>query len=179
MVIGLSLVKVIAGSLDSCLHLIGYSFLQIKQINRQLAIKYKPNQKTEFDLSYFKNDISDELKNGRPTRAHVVEWDNRLYGVIVDKGRETVCGQICTVIPKTVDSSDRPLEKRGIKVTSNGIKELDNREEVRQLFKCGKNFVFVSEKGSVFVVPDYTNDGHNYEKELTLILGNIFISSKL
>ena len=170
-----NVVKVIDGTLSSVLHLIGYSYLQIKQINRQLAIKYRTQQKSKFDLSYLESQISDELKNGRPSRAHIVEWNNQLYGVIVDEGKERICGLIRRTIPKTVVSDKRPITKRAILVDNcqSTVQEMKSETEIRHFIKSGKNLVIASEKGWIFVVAKSVNIEH--ENELTLVLGICYI----
>lgn len=172
-----NVIRVIAGTLEEVLHLIGYSYLQIKKINRQLAITYPHKQKTEFELSYSENQIPDEIKNGRPTRAHIVEWEKQLYGVIVDEGIARICGQISTTIGKMVDGVRTSVTERGVRVIdSERVLQNVSEEEQQLLVRSGKHFVMVSEKGWLFVVTNTGQEGHQCNKNLTLVLGNSWLA---
>ena len=175
-----NVVKVINGSLESVLHLIGYSFTQIKQINRQLAIKYSPEQNQEFELSYTERQMSNmsaDIVHKRPSRPHILQFEDHLYAVIVDRGVARICGQISQVIPKTLKTTQISLFMRGHKISGNGgnVEKLSRNEEVRKHIDSGHHIVIVSEKGSLSVVPNDDTTGHQYDKKVTLILGIDFV----
>ena len=174
-----NVVKVINGSLESVLHLIGFSLTQLKQINRELALNRSTQQKDEFEFSLTESEISEnyqKLLKERPSRAHVIEHENRLYGVVVDEGMARICGQIKRIIPKRVTADNNSILNRGIKISTNSSEgqHLKYEDEVKKHIESGQHCVIVSEKGSAFVVPS-DSTGHQYETPLTLVLGHGFV----
>jgi len=166
-------IKVVNGTLESVLHLIGYSYMQIRKINRQLSIRYDPEQNKQFELSLFDDQIDADLKKSRPSRAHIVQYDNRLYGVIIDEGIARICGHISRVIPRLKDDNNNVSHERGVIINrnSNGDNWLSCHKEVRDYIENGKHMMCVSEKGALLIVPNSDCSRHQFDNKLLLVLG--------
>jgi hypothetical protein len=171
-----NVIKVINGTLESVLHLIGYSYMQIRKLNRELSIRYDTEQNREFVLSLFESQINDDLKKSRPVRTHIVLYDNRLYGVIIDKGIARICGHINRVISCPKDDNNNVPHMRGIRIdrTNNENNWFSCDTEVRNLIENGKHIIEVSEKGALFIVSNGERIGHQFDDQLLLIIGHGF-----
>lgn len=172
------IIKVTNGSLESALHLIGYSFTQIREFNHWLTIRDDVGQNQIFSCTANKIPLS--IKKERPPGAHIVEYDNKLYGVVVIDGEALICGCIKRVM-KPQDTHENNLHsEKGVFInkTSDGLNwSVMNRSQVGKSITQGKHIISVAESGSLLIIPNAVSghgSKHQPDAGLLLVLGKCF-----